>query len=188
MSNTEKPGTRIKAVPTAGSLSDARTVREIGLGNFVAEAVKTESKDFEAIRCRIEHENVIRLLHAAIGMETEAGEFIDALKKHIFYGKPLDLVNLQEELGDQLWYIAIACDVLGVTMEAMQMKVISKLRQRYPEKFSSEHAINRDLDAERKVLENNSAAFVCAKCSRAFLTDVGLSRHLLIEHMIESNG
>jgi NTP pyrophosphatase (non-canonical NTP hydrolase) len=30
---------------------------------------------------------------------------------------------------------------------------INKLRIRYPEKFTSEHALNRDLEAERKALE-----------------------------------
>ena len=32
-------------------------------------------------------------------------------------------------------------------------KNIAKLRARYPERFSEYDALNRDLDAERKVLE-----------------------------------
>jgi hypothetical protein len=33
---------------------------------------------------------------------------------------------------------------------------IAKLRTRYPEKFASDRALNRDLEAERKVLEGIS--------------------------------
>jgi NTP pyrophosphatase (non-canonical NTP hydrolase) len=94
-----------------------------------------------------------RLLHAAMGMATEAGEFLDPIKKHLFYGKPLDLVNLREEVGDLLWYIAIACDALDTTIDAEMQRNIAKLRKRYPEKFDSVQAVERDLEGERKVLE-----------------------------------
>ena len=76
-------------------------------------ALRTESNDFEAIQKRISSKRNIRLLHAGIGLATESGEFLDALKKAIFYGKELDRVNLQEEIGDLLWYCAIALDELG---------------------------------------------------------------------------
>jgi len=94
-----------------------------------------------------------RLLHGAMGMITEAGEIIDSLKKHIFYGKTLDKVNLVEEIGDTLWYIAILADELNMSIEDIMEININKLRKRYPEKFTQEAALNRDLDAERKVLE-----------------------------------
>lgn len=47
------------------------------------------------------------LLHCATGLVTESAELVDAIKKHVFYGKPLDVVNIKEEIGDLLWYIAI---------------------------------------------------------------------------------
>lgn len=67
---------------------------------YINNAVRTESRDFEAIGKRLSEESNIRLLHGAIGLATESGEFLDALKKHIYYGKELDRVNLAEELGD----------------------------------------------------------------------------------------
>lgn len=94
-----------------------------------------------------------RLLHAAMGLSTEANEFLDPIKKHLFYGKPLDLVNLKEELGDMLWYMAIAMNALDTTFEAEMTRVINKLKVRYPDKFTEHDAINRDLTAERKKLE-----------------------------------
>lgn len=97
--------------------------------------------------------NLSRLLHAAIGMTTESGEFIDAIKKYLFYGKQLDKTNLKEEIGDLLWYIAIACDALETTIGAEMYRNINKLRQRYPMQFNEHDAMNRDLDAERGILE-----------------------------------
>lgn len=49
----------------------------------------------------------LNLVHSAAGVFTELGEIVDNFKKHIFYGKELDLVNLKEEIGDVAWYIAI---------------------------------------------------------------------------------
>lgn len=97
--------------------------------------------------------NVDRLLHAGLGLATEAGEFLDPLKKHFFYGKPIDETNLKEEVGDILWYCAIACDALGTTIDAEMRRNIAKLRARFPDKFSEENANVRDLDVERAVLE-----------------------------------
>lgn len=97
-----------------------------------------------------------RLVHAAFGLQTESAEFTDQLKKHIFYGKPLDTINLQEELGDILWYMAIAMDVLDTTFSAEQNRVINKLKDRFPEKFTQDKALNRDLEKERETLENGS--------------------------------
>lgn len=94
-----------------------------------------------------------RIMHAMLGLVSEVGELADALKKHLIYSKPLDLVNLVEEIGDQEWYKALLVDALGVGIEAAWEKNIAKLRARYPDKFTSERALNRDLAAERAALE-----------------------------------
>lgn len=94
-----------------------------------------------------------RLQHAIDGTVTESGEMVDALKKHRFYGKELDYVNLKEEAGDLLWYVAILIDELGTTFEEVMDINIDKLKARYPEKFTNERALNRDLDTERGILE-----------------------------------
>jgi NTP pyrophosphatase (non-canonical NTP hydrolase) len=115
-------------------------------------ALRTESNDFKAISSRLDN-GKIRLLHAAMGFQTEAAEFTDMLKKHIFYGKSLDEVNLKEELFDMTWYMAIALDELGYTFEEGFQTNIDKLKARYPEKFTEDKANNRDLDTEREILE-----------------------------------
>lgn len=119
--------------------------------DFINEALRTESM-FNPLSTTYE-ENTARLLHAAIGLVTESGEFIDALKKFLFYGRSLDRVNLKEELGDILWYAAVAMSALDTTFEEEMDRVIRKLRTRYPEKFTTDAAYDRDLFSERNELE-----------------------------------
>ena len=120
--------------------------------NYIASAIRTENRDFEGIGARLSNPSNIRISHAAIGMVTEAAEFLDAYKKHGFYGKALDNVNLKEEIGDMLYYIAIACDELGITFEEAMATNIAKLQARYPQKFTLDNAVNRDLEKERVIL------------------------------------
>jgi NTP pyrophosphatase (non-canonical NTP hydrolase) len=130
---------------------------------YLKESGRTASGDYLAIGARtvggilaigsVVEGDKIDLLHAAIGMQTESAEFSDMLKKHLFYGKPLDVVNLTEELGDQMWYIAMALRALGTDFETVMERNISKLRVRYPDKFTEDLAENRDLCKERGILE-----------------------------------
>jgi len=122
---------------------------------YISDVLRSENKDYNGMLRRIETVDNIRLLHGGMGISTEAGELLDALKKHIFYGKKLDYVNISEELGDILYYISICMNVLGISFEEVMEKNIEKLKARYPEKFTEDKAINRDLDTERKILENN---------------------------------
>jgi NTP pyrophosphatase (non-canonical NTP hydrolase) len=157
--------------------------------------------------------------HMHMGIITEVGEAIDVIKKFIAYGKPLDIINIGEELADIIWYKAnecritshiwtqeefdVACSDLDAFMLIEKMQVtaenvdesiasilpfmylveegesglksiavlntavnfygldlfqlltnnINKLLVRYPDKFTNEAALNRDLEAERKELE-----------------------------------
>jgi len=97
-------------------------------------------------------ERMAKLLHALLGLYSEGGEFADALKKHLIYGAPLDITNVMEEMGDKLWYIALALHATGYTMGEAMERNIAKLRARYPEGFTEEKALGRDLDAERAAL------------------------------------
>lgn len=178
--------------------------------------------------------DIENLIHMNLGITTEIGEFLDCIKKNIAYNKPLDLVNMGEELADICWYVANKArlfffrtwedmeateehnfgavrkeyeelfrpmfqqyqinhraiySLLALTPDAEDYQVgytkaefggikdmsvifeiaeffgidmwqaltnnIQKLMVRYPDKFTNEAALNRDLDAERKVLEQD---------------------------------
>jgi hypothetical protein len=99
---------------------------------------------------------LLRLVHASIGMNTEQAEFADALKKHLYYGKSLDRTNLLEELGDQLWYIGIALDVLNSSFDEIMEMNINKLKARYGDKFNEEGALSRNLQREGDALSQDA--------------------------------
>lgn len=132
--------------------------------SYTAQALRTESPITPALQTRLQQQ--ARLVHALLGLQTEAGELADPVKKHIYYGRPLDLVNLREEIGDCLWYLAIACDALGTTLEAEQARNLAKLRARYPHVFTAEAAQVRDLDRERQVLEGNDLGTLLEQSQR----------------------
>lgn len=114
-------------------------------------AKRTEAPITGDLLRRLQHS--ARPMHAVIGLTTEVGELADAFKRHIYYGKPLDRINVCEEIGDLLWYLAILCDCMGTTIAKEQAINIEKLKSRYPDKFTNAAALNRDLAAERATLE-----------------------------------
>lgn len=115
--------------------------------NYVQEALRSENKDFQALINRVDVRS-IRLLHGAMGLDTESGEIMDSMKRHIIYGSDLNVVNIREELGDIMWYVALICDELEITIEQICQDNIDKLRKRYPDKFTRELAENRDVANE----------------------------------------
>lgn len=92
-------------------------------------------------------------LHMILGIFTESGELADVYKKNMAYGKELDHINIQEEISDILWYIANLCDISGYDLENIMEVNIKKLKARYPQKFTNQNANERNLDKERKILE-----------------------------------
>jgi len=160
--------------------------------------------------------------HAVLGMITEAAELADVEKRRMAYGKPIDRINVIEEVGDCLWYVNLLCTAVGyplrpyqirgcrdffgevstlastaaacaatlevagetltwdqrvelltlvegyigalgliaerfdVTLEEAAGVNIAKLQKRYPDGFTAHAALNRNLGAERSVLESVS--------------------------------
>jgi len=94
-----------------------------------------------------------RLMHAQQGLADEVGEFTKQIKAHLYYSSELNCNNLVEELGDALWYIALACNAMDADLEYVMEKNIEKLRKRFPNKFTAEAAQeeNRDREAEAEV-------------------------------------
>lgn len=83
------------------------------------------------------------LTHAGLALPEEAGEFAGAVKKYLIYGKDIDKDNMLEELGDILWYVALAATTLEVTLEEIATLNIEKLQKRYPEKYTDGLASQR---------------------------------------------
>lgn len=89
-----------------------------------------------------------RMFHSIMGIMTEAAELGEAMND----GFPDD-VNVLEEFFDLDWYKFIGIDEMGGDQVKIWETGFNKLRARYPEKFSSKRAIERDIKAEREILD-----------------------------------
>lgn len=86
------------------------------------------------------------LLNSVLGMNGEAGECADMLKKSQFQGHSFDREHFAKELGDQLWYIAVGAYALGYDLDEIAQMNVDKLAARYPDGFDPERSINRAED------------------------------------------
>ena len=110
---------------------------------FVDVVTSDASKDFLVLTERMVEldqngANIERLLTAGVGMNTEAGEFLEIIKKMLFQGKPWNNetnTHLIKELGDIMWYVAQACIALEVSFDEVIQTNMDKLMKRYPEGF-----------------------------------------------------
>lgn len=91
-----------------------------------------------------------QILHSVLGLTGEVGELASAIEKYAYYNQQFDVTNVQEEIGDVLWYIAELCSALNMDMGYIMESNIRKLKQRYPDKFEETLAVeeNRDREAE----------------------------------------
>lgn len=128
---------------------------------YVAVAVNALEFDHEEISSYESSDTVGSLfkhsftsLTGAISSTTWAiGNYNDLLKKHLFYGRELNMEKMKQTLQQLCVSIAGLCVVSGSTIEEARNTNIKKLRARYGEKFTEAAALNRDLTTERKILE-----------------------------------
>ena len=98
-----------------------------------------------AMRTAGTYENDYKMLcNAVYGLNGEAGEVIDILKKHEFQGHDLDKDKLIDEAGDVAWYLALLATALGVSLQDILMHNVEKLKARYPDGFSKDRSVNRE--------------------------------------------
>jgi len=83
------------------------------------------------------------ILNGALGLNGEAGEVADVVKKHLFQGHELNIPHIKEELGDVMWYVALMCTAINAPLEDVMKSNIDKLKARFPDGFSAEASINR---------------------------------------------
>jgi len=87
---------------------------------------------------------------SGIKLVIAAGDLLDLYKKNSFYFKEH---SYQHKVTVVLAHLHLLCETFNTTLKNEMVRVIEKLRVRYPEKFTREAAENRDLVAERKTLE-----------------------------------
>lgn len=81
-------------------------------------------------------------------------EILDSFKKSLFYNKAFDRELLKERFQEIFMLSGAFVEILGSDIRNICKINIEKLQARYPEKFTTEKAVNRDLETERKILES----------------------------------
>lgn len=73
-----------------------------------------------------------RILNAALGLNGEAGETGELIKKELFHEKVIPISRVAEEIGDTLYYAAALAHEYGLTLSYIMQLNQDKLAERYP--------------------------------------------------------
>ena len=129
-------------------MNDAKQIFETYC-DFVTKVTSEPSLDVDSLKEvieKIQNESEIdapRILTAALGLSSEAGEFTEIVKKIFLQGKPADKDNvfhMKRELGDIMWYWVTACAALNLDPYEVISENQEKLAARYGEKFEIERS------------------------------------------------
>jgi NTP pyrophosphatase (non-canonical NTP hydrolase) len=109
--------------------------------------------DYPQLIVKTKNDNPMKLV---LKIVKNTCKLLDMMKKKIYYNKPVDeylfktLTNLvMLDLSDYM-------NTYDIDIQNSFDVNIAKLKARYGEKFSSERAINRDLETERNILEGKN--------------------------------
>ena len=102
--------------------------------------------EYQALAARTSNKELTKdehLLNGVLGLNGEAGELADLVKKHRFQGHKQDIEHIAKELGDICWYVAETATAIGYDLETIMKMNIEKLRQRYPDGFDPQRSQHR---------------------------------------------
>ena len=99
--------------------------RFIGADLFQGESIRTDWPDWPSRK----DDGVI---HAALGLASEAGEIAGLVQKWQGQGHCLDADAIREELGDALWFAAKLARCLDTPLSHVMEDNVAKLDARYP--------------------------------------------------------
>jgi phosphoribosyl-ATP pyrophosphohydrolase len=120
-----------------------------------------------AILCKvlnIEFDELLSNTKADCSQEVQAlslciiwsGMLLDLSKKEIFYKEKIDDEEFIEILKKVVAFLQAFIHLKSLKLENTLLKNIAKLDKRYGGSFSTDKAINRDLEAELKILKSNN--------------------------------
>lgn len=123
--------------------SETQSIAQQSTEEQFKDMVNRLAKDGEAIMAQMTPWKA-HIDHMAKGMAGEAGEVVDCIKRHTVYNKELDVKNLQEELGDTLFFMQGIMREFGWSFTDLMEANMRKLDKRYASgTYSDEQAQNR---------------------------------------------
>lgn len=131
---------------------------------FYGKKTEGESKPQEYIdplaqnmQTQLINDNLLRKLHAILGLCTESGELGTMLLSVLCNGENFDPQYLRsteeknpsdmdwaKEFGDIAWYLSLGCDSIPEDLESVLILNTDKLRKRYPNLFEEKRAQTHD--------------------------------------------
>ena len=92
--------------------------------------VEYEKIALQRLNKTISDNNKESMRYGCMGFIEETGEIIAELRKPLFKGnfheKELDIQNIESELGDLIWYIALMCKNCNIDLVQMENYLISE--------------------------------------------------------------
>jgi len=85
-----------------------------------------------------------QIANAVMGLAGEAGEIAELFKKQLYHGHNISAMQIIDELGDLMWYLAAIASLEGLSLDDIAQANIDKLWQRYPNGFNPEDSIRRE--------------------------------------------
>jgi NTP pyrophosphatase (non-canonical NTP hydrolase) len=98
------------------------------------------------------HESFEADMDSVVNIGSCAGHIADKVKRSIFYGAELDEDYILIQLCQIKAEIFQLCEDSSLSVEGVLEANIRKLASRYPNKFSKDNALNRDLEKEKEAL------------------------------------
>lgn len=127
----------------------------------------------------------VDLFHQAMALMIEIGELCDPIKKHLIYGKELDIENLKEELGDIEFYLEAIRQNLGISRKETLECNIQKLNKRYPEGYTDQAAQER-ADKRDFVVTDSNGVHLFGPATLSGCLESQVDRRCYIQHLLDN--
>ena len=109
--------------------------------------------DYPQLVVKTKNDNPMKLV---LKIVKNTCKLLDMMKKKLYYNKPID-DNLFKTITTLVMLdVSDYMNTYDIDIEKSFDVNIDKLKARYGDKFSSEKAINRDLETERNILEGKN--------------------------------
>jgi NTP pyrophosphatase (non-canonical NTP hydrolase) len=180
----------------AGRKQTADIVDAAKRGLFYGNTKKLEEKGLakEAFNdLDLPYQDAADLIHAVLGIEGEVGEISEAALDDRLSDEERR-ARVVDESGDTLWYLHLLFKQFDppISLDEVLDRNIAKLAKRYPDKFTTDAAVNRDLEGEAKVFDVTTrkiaaGTVTCAKPAIATVTREQLHANALAPGAISPN-
>jgi len=81
----------------------------------------------------------VDVMYALAKLCVEAGEALQLQCKEDYHHKIYTREQMTEELGDCMWYLALAAQLLGASLDDIAAANIAKLRARHGDTYNAAH-------------------------------------------------